>query len=101
MIIYISHPYQNKKENKIKIENIIKELVKEHPEHTFISPVHTFGFMYEDVEYEVGLGMCLKLLNRCDYMLVFGDWENSRGCKAEIEYARVRRIPYQIKGLIP
>lgn len=40
--------------------------------------------------------LCLDLLDRCDSMLVFGDWEHSRGCKAEVKYAKEYGIPYQI-----
>ena len=78
MLIYISHPYGGKEENKTKVENIIKKLIKENPEHTYISPIHTFGHLYNDVDYEIGLQWCLDLLNACDKMYVYGDWENSR-----------------------
>lgn len=96
MLIYISHICQNKEENKLKIEEIIKKLAKEHPEHTFISPVHTFGFMYNDFDYETGLNMCLELLKVCDIMYVYGDYQSSRGCNAEIEFCKSNKISYII-----
>lgn len=96
MNIYISHIYQNKEENKIDIEKIIEKLVKEHPEHTYISPVHCFGFLYSKTSYEQGLAMCLDLLSKCNYMYVYGDYQNSRGCKTEIEFCKEHRIPYII-----
>ena len=68
MNIYISHPYSAKEENKLKVEHIIENLVKEHPEHTYISPIHTFCFMYDKVDYETGINMCLELLKLCDMM---------------------------------
>jgi hypothetical protein len=95
-MIYISHPYGGKEENKAKIEDIIKRLSDRYNGEVFISPVHSFGFMYDCFEYERGLQMCLDLLDRCDSMLVFGDWEHSRGCKAEVKYAKECGIPYQI-----
>lgn len=98
MIIYISHPYSGLEENKQKIEEIIKELVREHPEHTYLSPIHTFGFMYYDFSYEQGLEMCLKLLDKCDMMYVYGDWKRSRGCNAEVLYCENNAIPYEIKN---
>lgn len=98
MLIYISHPYGGQEANKQKIEQIIRRLVKEHTEHTYVSPVHAFGFLYNDVDYEYGLDMCLKLLYVCDKMLVFGDYQNSRGCKAEIEYCMIHNIDYEIRS---
>lgn len=96
MLIYVSHPYSAKEENKQKVEAIVRKLAKEHPEHTFLSPIHAVGFMYDDFDYETGLNMCLELLKRCDMMYVFGDWENSRGCKTEINYCKFLGIPYKI-----
>ena len=96
MLIYLSHPYGGKPENKQAIEVIAKRLVIEHPEHTYISPVHTFGFMYDLVDYQAGLDMCLDLLNACEYMYVYGNHKDSRGCTAEIKYAQENGIPFSI-----
>jgi hypothetical protein len=98
MRIYISHPYGGKEENKIKVENIIRQLTEICPQDTFISPIHTFGFMYNDVNYETGLWWCLDLLEGCHKMYVFGDWKQSRGCTAEVLYAETHMIPYEIKS---
>jgi cell division FtsZ-interacting protein ZapD len=95
-MIYISHPYGGKEENKLKVEEVIKKLVVENPSETYISPIHCFGFMYELVDYQSGLEMCLRLLESCDKMLVFGDWQNSRGCNAEILHAGFNHIQYEI-----
>lgn len=94
MNIYISHPFGNKEENKLKVEHIIENLVNEHPEHTYISPIHTFCFLYDKVNYETGINMCLELLKLCDMMYVYGDWQNSRGCKEEIKFCEENGIPY-------
>lgn len=96
MLIYISHPYGGLKNNRINVENIVIELSKKHPENTYISPIHCFGFMYDTVSYEHGLDMCLNLLEQCSQMLVFGDWKNSRGCTAEVLHAENKMIPYEI-----
>lgn len=95
-MIYVSHPYQGKKENKDRVEFIVKTLSIEKPTETFISPIHSFGFMYNDVAYNVGLRYCLDLLELCDSMMVFGDWRNSKGCRAEIEYCQKNKIPFVI-----
>jgi hypothetical protein len=97
-MIYISHPYSGKEENKLKIEAIVRELVAKNPGVTYISPVHAFGYLYNDVDYEAGLEMCLRLLDVCNKMLVFGDWKKSRGCTAEVLYCQQNFIPYEIAG---
>lgn len=101
MLIYISHPYGGKQENKQKVEEIINKLVQTNPENTYISPIHCFGFMYDAISYEQGLEMCLNLLERCDKMMVFGNWKNSRGCTAEVLFAEMHMIPYEIKEVVP
>jgi hypothetical protein len=40
--------------------------------------------------------MCLELLKKCDIMYVYGDYQNSRGCKAEIEFCKDNGIPHKI-----
>ena len=96
MLIYISHPYGNKEENKKDVERIVEELLENNPRDTYISPIHTFGYLYEKVDYNTGLEMCLDLLKLCNLMLVYGDYRKSEGCTKEIQYARSNRIPYQI-----
>lgn len=97
MTIYISHPYGGKEENKEHVETIIKQLVWEHPNHLFISPIHALGFLYRDVEYKVGLNWCLELLDMCDEMWVFGDYLESKGCVEEIKHCLDTKKSFQIK----
>ena len=92
MLIYVSHPFSNKPKNKDKVEEIVRTLTLLHPENIYISPIHTFGFLYEDVSYETGLEMCFKLLDKCDKILLCDGWKNSRGCTAEALYAEFNHI---------
>lgn len=94
-IVYISHEFQNKPENVIEIETIIKKLQKEYPTYLFISPVHTFGFLYDEVSYEKGLDMSLFLLENCADEMWYVPSETSEGVKAEIEYCNEFGIPYK------
>lgn len=96
MLVYISHPYGGKEENKQKVEEIVSNLVKQNSGITYISPIHALDYLYHDVSYEAGLEMCLNLLEKCDKMLVFGDWKNSRGCTAEVLFAEMHVISYEI-----
>ena len=91
--IYVSHIFQGKDENVKRIENIVKTLVKEHPNFMFVSPVHCTGFLYDCTEYEQGLSMTIELLKMCDEIWVFDDYSDSEGVNYEIEYAKEHNIP--------
>lgn len=92
-IIYISHPYGGKPENMDKISEIITKLQKTYPTYLFISPVHAFGYLYSEVDYQKGLNMTLFLLDQlADEMWIFGNYKNSKGCMAEIEYCKEHKI---------
>lgn len=100
-LIYISHPSSGKIENTLDVENIIRELYKNdelYENFCFVSPIHCYGFMYDDTEYYKGLSFCTDLLLHCDAMLVFGDWSNSTGCKEEVRICKDMNIPYLIMG---
>ena len=96
MMIYVSHPYSGLEENKQKVEKIIEELCDTFPDDTFVSPIHCFGFTYHTVEYDLGMRYCLDLLDVCDSMMVFGDWQNSKGCSWEVRHAQEKGIPYEV-----
>lgn len=51
---------------------------------------------YDVTEYQEGLNMCLWLLDKCDEMWVFGEYEDSVGCMSEIAYCQNYLIPYHI-----
>ena len=93
MLIYVAHPYGGQKENKEKVETLIKRLVKRYPRHTFISPIHTFGYMYDWVDnYEQGMRMCLDLLKKCNLIIMCEGWNSSKGCNREFEFAKAYKI---------
>lgn len=96
-VVYISHPQQNKEENKKDIEEIIIKLTQKYDKYLFLSPVHAFGFLYDIVDYYQGLNMCISLLNISDEMWVYGDYQNSIGCNFEIQYCKEHGISYSIK----
>ena len=91
MLIYCSHKFGGKMENAKAVELKIKRLQLADPENTYVSPIHTFGFMYDTVSYEDGIGMCLDLLSKCDMMIVLS--EMSKGVRAEIKYCIDNAIP--------
>lgn len=95
-IVYISHPYGGKRENRHAVANLFRELQEQHPDVLFLSPIHAFAPIYHTVSYEDGLNRCLWLLDQCSEMWVFGDYKNSVGCTAEIEYCRKNNIPFHV-----
>lgn len=89
MLIYCSHKYGGDPENAHKAEEIIKSLQKHFLEDTFVSPIHAFGFMYNELSYDDGMKLCLDLLDKCDTLLVLS--EESEGVRREIKYAIAHR----------
>ena len=95
--IYISHSYSGLKENKRDIEYKVKRLVKEYPNYVFISPVHTFGYLYDSYLYDEGIDLCIELLKTCKEMWVIDkDFVNSKGCMIEREYCLNHNIPIKL-----
>lgn len=95
---YIAHPYSMKEENKQSVENIIKQIAKEHPDVFPVSPIHATGFLYAHMEYIAGMQLCFELLSMCDTLILCPGWKNSRGCKLEKEYAEKHGIPIRYWG---
>lgn len=93
MLIYCAHKYGGDPANKDKVEEIISELQLCDSENTYISPIHTFGYLYDDVTYEDGMELCYDLLNACDKLLVLS--EPSTGVLLEIDKAHELHIPIE------
>lgn len=91
--IYIAHPFGGQQENADRVQDIITDLVKRHPQSTYISPIHMFGYLYDEVSYEQGMSWCLNMLNTCDCLVLASDeWINSRGCNMEVDFAKDKGI---------
>lgn len=94
-LVYVSHPSGGLEENKKEVEEIMSELHK-HDEiisrYCFVSPIHNYGYMYNDVDYRRGLDFCIDLLENCSLMLLCGKWTESRGCRAEVQTCRDEQI---------
>ena len=93
MLIYCSHKFGGKLENAKAAELKIKRLQLADPSNTYISPIHAFGIMYNDMEYDMGLRLCIDLLAKCDKMVVLS--KGSRGVRAEIKFCAENKIPVE------
>ncbi len=96
--IYVAHPYGGKQENKNKVEQIVKDLARENPLILYISPIHAVGFLYNDIDYMQGMEYCFELLSIADELILCENWESSRGCRLEKEYAEKYNIPIRYLG---
>lgn len=98
-LIYLSHPYGNKKENFDEISKIMEHLYNSDSffnEFCIISPVHNYGALYEVMEYDKGLQICIDLMEYVDITLIVGDWQSSKGCTKERKYCIENNVPYII-----
>jgi guanylate kinase len=95
-VVYIAHKFQNDIRNVKRVEDIISKLVEIYPNYLFISPIHSFQFLYSQVDYQSGLDMCLFLLDKCDELWVMDDYKDSIGVNGELEYAKKHGILRQI-----
>lgn len=90
-MVYISHPYTgNEAENSRDAERIRAMLQKKHPETCYVMPIGMFGA--EGMGYCQILACCLELEKRCDKVLFCSGWEESAGCRAEMEFALQRKM---------
>ncbi|ADE57257.1 DUF4406 domain-containing protein [Aminobacterium colombiense] len=105
--IYIAHPLRGKNadietvfENNITVDTICQNLsaIVENKDILILSPVHAFSFVSAVGDQKWVLGQCRKMLSLADEIWVFGDWENSEGCKIEIEHAKKLNIPIIFHG---
>jgi hypothetical protein len=94
-LVYVAHPCSGLiRKNRKECRQIIKVLTKNLGEkYVFISPILNFGHMYYDVDYICGIETCIDLLQRCNILLLTGDWKNSKGCLCEYGAARAMQMP--------
>lgn len=94
-LVYVAHPCGGLiRKNRKECRQIIKVLTKNLGEkYVFISPILNFGHMYYDVDYICGIETCIDILQRCNILLLTGDWKNSKGCLCEYGAARAMQMP--------
>ena len=77
-LIYVAHPFGGDKANKYSIDTIMENLVMLDKNNTYLSK---------------GLKICLDMLNRCDALVLCGEWETSKGCIGEWSFAIAKGMP--------
>jgi hypothetical protein len=107
--VYVSHPLRGDMDpempnfkiivdNKEEVDEICRQIVREFPNVLPLSPINAFSFFRIFEEDEQALKMDLRFLELADELWVFGDWQNSAGCKREIERARELAMPIRYEN---
>ena len=93
-LIYISHPYSGQEvKNRSNAGKIAAELTKKAPHILFINPLDAMRHLKTaDASYEDILEKCKALMEKCDGIIMAGDWKNSYGCMAEYEHAQEQNM---------
>jgi hypothetical protein len=93
--IYCSHPFTgNEESNRLAARNKIAKLADKFSNTVFINPLD--ALMYAEdagLDYDTCINQCIELLYMCDAMILFGDWQNSKGCIEEYRRASQKGIP--------
>lgn len=94
-MIYISHPYSGQEvKNRSQAVKIAAGLFKKTPYVLFINPLDVMRHLKTaKASYEVVMEKCKALLEKCDGIIMTGEWKASNGCMEEYNYAKSLRIP--------
>lgn len=99
--VYIAHPlttHGTVEDNQKRIDAICKKLLIDHPEIVPFSPIHAFSFFDPAGDQNVVINLCKELLASCDELWAYGDYQKSKGCLAEIAFAKCHGIPIKFQG---
>ena len=80
-------------QNRKKVSQICMNILRDRDDILILSPIHAFGFLPVGTEESRALEQCRALLELADELWVYGDWQNSEGCKIEIRFAEILKIP--------
>lgn len=110
MLVYICHPYTSHGdivENYLSVTTICRKLRRINV--TPVSPIHAFYFIFNPERERVNsrefasinesvMEYCLELLDKCDQVWCFKEWDKSKGCIMEVNKALKNKIPvYEAK----
>lgn len=91
--VYICHPFQGNKINYEAITQLCRNLAKTRSDIVPISPVHAFGYLDDNKHRKIALMYCLALLEACDEVWVYDEWQESEGCCLEVGRASELGMP--------
>ena len=96
MKIYISGPITGTIDATERFERVEKELIREG--HTVINPQRIGTELPEDAEHWKFMELSLVLMEFCDGVLFLRGWEQSKGCREEMERAQEAKMCIFFEG---
>lgn len=92
VVAYMAHPYGGKAENIEKACDMAENLADLHPHMAIINPLDNFRYLAYFGERDI-LAREKRVLERCDVLIMTGDWKASPGCMGEASFAYAHNIP--------
>lgn len=92
VVAYMAHPYGGKAENIEKACDMAENLADLHPHMAIINPLDNFRYLAYFGEMDI-LAREKQVLERCDVLIMTGDWKASPGCMGEASFAYAHNIP--------
>ena len=92
VVAYMAHPYGGKKVNIEKACDMAEKLADLHPRMAIINPLDNFRYLAYFGERDI-LAREKQVLERCDVLIMTGDWKASPGCMGEFSFAYNHDIP--------
>lgn len=92
VVAYMAHPYGGKVENIEKACVMAERFAVLHPHMAIINPLDNFRYLAHFAERDI-LEREKQVLERCDVLIMTGDWKASPGCMGEASFAYNRGIP--------
>ena len=92
VVAYMAHPYGGKKVNIEKACDMAEKLADLHPYMAIINPLDNFRYLAYFGERDI-LEREKQVLERCDALIMTGDWKASPGCMGEASFAYAHNIP--------
>ncbi len=95
---YISHPYTGDEDmNRVKSIYIAAKLAEKYPKILFVNPLSAmYHTMTAELDYDAIMRQCEELLGRCDGVIMTGNWQESKGCRQEFEFAQKNNMPVYV-----
>ncbi|MCM8901312.1 DUF4406 domain-containing protein [Caldicoprobacter algeriensis] len=86
MVVYIAHPYRNNpRENLKRVKKYVKEAITQG--YIPICALLEIGHLLGQIDEAEAMDICYAYIELANVIWICGDWENSEGCRAELEYA--------------
>lgn len=89
-LIYISHPCTSIGDIDENYKNA-KRMAEKYKSQGY-HVLNPLAVINPDTDHAEAMEISLKLLKICDGIAMCGNWQNSKGCKAELEYAKEKGI---------